>query len=261
MKFDINLLINQDSTKLDSKSNAIKSPIDKTSKEIPECFQSHHPKMSEDVCTKLQKPKKKTHRIIKSMKLEINMKIFEDKMVDLQNPNPMKRRFLRSSSTSYVDKSNKIIYKKKKNQQKNDLIAANYQSQTSPLNISITKLKEQNFLYSNLFDIRMRRNTIKIKENDNNEVYDKQMAVVDPIIEQSTAISEKKPMQFKTIREKYIVFDFQIMMMLIITIMFSVIRQEIKLSAKVVFFPFKMFCAINGLLSKMIHSVCATQKL
>ena len=255
-KFDLNLILNEDASKtFESKTNddiltsfgnySIAKNSIITSDDMTKFHQMK--KRSEESCLSIKKPIRKTHRIIKSMKLEfneLNKKMKEDRIIcfpPLENSyEPHSKKKYRQSSETFQNKNlSKILVKKKKHEIKfqEDLISF------KKFNESINKLKEQNILYSNLFHMRIKRkNSKKINEKKNlvEELYHNRI-ISDQVIEKNMGLVKEK--------EKKIEFSFQIFILLIFTLGFTIVKQEVKIAAKVMFFPFRILSCMNELFS------------
>lgn len=253
-KFDLALLLNQDPTKI---LNSNKESISSARKEIQENIilqkakklikSSKKKENSENLLPYLQNPKNlNKHRVIHSMKLEINTKILEEKMVKTQR----NRRIIRIRSLSYCNnKSNKKILQEKRKSYDFESLAERKSKQDKSLlpknkticTNSIYKLKEENIPYSSLFSFRMGKNSPKNQEitlfETLNNIGCEKNVILDEIIEQKNFLQTK---------EKCIVFDFQILMMLMITLIFTIIKKEVQLVVKITVWPFKILTYMNG---------------
>lgn len=192
-KFDLTLILNKEKTlpklNLRPKETSECSPnLGETSKTLT--FQitndrplgrRHNP--SETNITELTPTRKKHHRVIKSMKLEINKKIFEDKLVFMR---PKVEKPKNQEPVHINERTGSAQFGLKKNSEDNVFIC-NKRSMKKRKSLSpdrskgnmhfIHKLKEQNIIYSNLFEMRMkkeRRHTLKVPGKD----YDSENSVL-----------------------------------------------------------------------------------
>ena len=261
----------------------------------------HNP--SETNIAELTPSRKKHHRVIKSMKLEINKKIFEDKLVFMRPKveKPKNQEFVtlneRTGSAQFGIKKksedNVFICNKRSMKKRKSLSPARSKGNMH----IIHKLKEQNIIYSNLFEMRMkkeRRHTLKVpgkdydsenavcatfsatneKENIQYNLIPKQemsnnnLQLMDNLqekvalnlndqmdnIEEKTYSNINDQFSLMTIMEKpannnkakYFAFNFQIFIMLLCTVWFSVVLQEVRVSLKLLFFPMRMILNVNG---------------
>ena len=314
-KFDLTLILNKEKTlpKLNlvpkEETSECSPNLGETSKTLT--FQiandrplgrRHNP--SETNIAELTPSRKKHHRAIKSMKLEINKKIFEDKLVFMRPKveKPKNQEFVtlneRTGSAQFGIKKksedNVFICNKRSMKKRKSLSPARSKGNMH----IIHKLKEQNIIYSNLFEMRMkkeRRHTLKVpgkdfdsenavlatfsatneKENMHYNLIEKpenskndlqlmgnlqNLQVDSNINDKMDNIQEKfdsninNQISFMTIMEKpannnkakNLAFNFQIFVMLLFTVWFSVVLQEVRMSVKLFFFPMRMILNVNG---------------
>lgn len=182
--------------------------------------------------------------------------------------NPKPRKNLRNGSMNNNQKSQRTCSKTIKNDE-NLIKCSNTKKQRKSPSPSrmVNKLKEQNILYSNLFDMRMRRNSCKIvrdfKQENNSSPYtsfnELSNELCNDLSNQKTFIFDsivEKP----EVKERYFIFNFQILMMLIFTIFFSVLKLEMKIVFKFSLFPLRTFLRVNGILASKLGFILTPKK-
>lgn len=262
-KFDIKMLMGQESwnPKKFKPNNDVTTPKTilkdlnmnngNNSLESSTNINSHRPKKSEGLAT-YNKPIQKTHRAIKSMKLEINKKILVEKMTN------KKEKLLKKRKISYEeDKKSRIRFHKQKSDENNMLLLSNevnldqkFKSPSKKTHFTaINKLKEENLGYSSLFNIRMRRKT-------KNKEIEKEISSISNTSDVYNLTTQKKiendvnrTKKYST-KEKENNFNFQIFIMLFLTIVFSFVKKEISYGFKIAFLPLK-FCLM---IKKALHN-------
>lgn len=220
----------------------------------------HRQKNSVDNLT-TQKPRKIAHRTIKSMKLEINKNILVEKINNNTEKIPKVITRIRRKSFVAEGRAAHVKFQKQNSLDKDNLLFSKNDSQKqskSPeskshrLSNSMIKLKEENFCYSKLFNLRMRRLTKSKVLDTEGEINDNLLSCSENNEKEIEKLQTEQVCEEKNItkRKKYD-FSIGIFFMLMLTLFFSLIRKEISIGIKIVTLPLTVIVVLNRNLRRM----------
>lgn len=266
-KFDITLLKNQDPltnnntiSKINWEETPKTSTVFRNKQEENPVFSPkasaiiHRQKNSVDNLNN-QKPRKIAHRTIKSMKLEINKNILMEK---INNTAKIPKVCARIRRKSFVDEGRAphVKFQKQNSLDKNNLLfskngsekqSKSPESKSHRLSNSIIKLKEENFCYSKLFNLRMRRLTKSKILDCEGEITDNLLSCSENNEKEIEKLQTDQVIEIKDSKKKRkYEFSVGVCFMLMLTLFFSLIRKEIYIGIKILTLPLAVLVFLRG---------------